>query len=80
MSNFYELSETTLTLSIREHYDSQSDTQRAWIVDVIESSGRVLIEAAGVASGLPRAIEEAGYQIAHLLADEWNVSREEVSR
>jgi len=80
MKDFYELSETALTLSIRENYDSKSETERAWIVDVIDPRGRVLIEAAGVASGLPRAIEEAGYQIAHLLAEEWNMPREEVSQ
>jgi hypothetical protein len=75
-----ELSESSFTLNIREHHDSESDTQRIWVIDVLDLRGNVLIEGAGVASGLPLAIEKAGYQIAHLLADEWNLAREEVAR
>ena len=52
----YELSETRYTLSVREFYDSESPTERAWDVESYDSSGSVI--ANGVASTLLLALEE----------------------
>jgi hypothetical protein len=52
----YELSETRYTLSVRELYDSESPTERAWDIESYDSSGRVI--ANGVASTFLLAIEE----------------------
>ena len=49
-----------------------------WVVDVLDLRGEVLIESAGVASGLPFAIEEAGREIAHLLAEQWEMKGEKL--
>jgi hypothetical protein len=68
------LSTSEFRLEIRELSDPSSESGRAWVVDVLDLRGEVLIEGAGVASGLPFAIEEAGREIAHYLADEWNVT------
>jgi hypothetical protein len=72
------LSTTEYRLEIREFNDPTSESGRAWVVDVLDLRGEVLIESAGVASGLPFAIEEAGREIAHLLADEWNMKGEKL--
>lgn len=72
------LSTTEYRLEIREFNDPTSESGRAWVVDVLDLRGEVLIEGAGVASGLPFAIEEAGREIAHLLADEWNMQGEKL--
>lgn len=55
-ADIYELSETRYTLSIREFYDSESPTERAWDVESYDSSGSVI--ANGVASTLLLALEE----------------------
>lgn len=55
-ADIYELSETRYTLSIRELYDSESPTERAWDVESYDSSGSVI--ANGVASTLLLALEE----------------------
>lgn len=54
--DIYELSETRYTLSVRELYDSESPTERAWDIESYDSSGRVI--ANGVASTLLLALEE----------------------
>ncbi len=55
-ADMYELSETRYTLSVRELYDSESPTERAWDIESYDSSGRVI--ANGVASTFLLAIEE----------------------
>ena len=55
-ADIYELSETRYTLSVREFYDSESPTERAWDVESYDSSGSVI--ANGVASTLLLALEE----------------------
>jgi len=70
-----ELSVTQFILEIREIDDELSESGRAWIVDVLRTNGDCVIEAAGVASGLPMAIGEAGNAIALLLADEWDMPK-----
>lgn len=68
-----ELSRSYYRIDIRELDDKESDTGRAWVIDVLDLKGEVLIEAAGVASGLPAAIAEAGHAIALNLADQWEM-------
>jgi len=72
------LSTSEFRLEIRELDDPSSESGRAWVVDVLDLRGEVLIEGAGVASGLPFAIEEAGREIAHLLADQWEMKGEKL--
>lgn len=67
------LSTSEFRLEIREYDDPTSESGRAWVVDVLNSRGEVLIEGAGVSSGITFAIAEAGQEIAHYLADEWNM-------
>jgi hypothetical protein len=55
-ADIYELSETRYTLSVREFYDSESPTERAWDVESYDSSGSMI--ANGVASTLLLALEE----------------------
>ena len=55
-ADIHELSETRYTLSVREFYDSESPTERAWDVESYDSSGSVI--ANGVASTLLLALEE----------------------
>ena len=74
----FELSETIYRISIREFEDLQSESQRAWIVDLLDTSGNCIIEAAGVAGTLTAAMEEAGKAITLHLADEWSMERIEV--
>lgn len=70
-----ELSETIYRLSIREYEDLQSESERAWIVDLLDTSGNCIIEGAGVAGTLMKAMEEAGKAITLHLADEWLMAR-----
>jgi hypothetical protein len=66
-----ELSETIFRLSIREYEDKESESQRAWIVDLLDTSGNCIIEGAGIAGTLMAAMREAGKAITLHLADEW---------
>jgi hypothetical protein len=66
-----ELSETIFRLSIREFEDIESESQRAWIVDLLDTSGNCIIEGAGIAGTLMAAMGEAGKAITLHLADEW---------
>jgi len=66
-----ELSETIFRLSIREYEDKESESERAWIVDLLDTSGNCIIEGAGVAGTLMAAMEEAGKAINSHLSDEW---------
>jgi hypothetical protein len=66
-----ELSETIFRLSIREFEDKESESQRAWIVDLLDTSGNCIIEGAGVAGTLMAAMGEAGKAITSHLSDEW---------
>lgn len=70
-----ELSETIYRLSIREFEDLESESQRAWVVDLLDTQGNCVIEGAGVASTLMKAMEEAGKAITLQLADEWLMAR-----
>ena len=72
------LSTSEFRLEIRELDDPSSESGRVWVVDVLDLRGEVLIESAGVASGLPFAIEEAGREIAHLLAEQWEMKGEKL--
>lgn len=71
-----EISQTPLRLDIREFDDPQSESGRAWVIDVLDLSGNVIIEGAGVASGVTFAIAEAGQQIAYYLAEQWEMKGE----
>lgn len=73
-----ELSETTYRLSIREFEDLESESERAWIVDLLDTNGGCIIEGAGVAGTLMKAMEEAGKAITLHLADEWLMARADV--
>jgi hypothetical protein len=66
-----ELSETIFRLSIREFEDKESESQRAWIVDLLDTSGNCIIEGAGIAGTLMTAMGEAGKAITLHLANEW---------
>ena len=66
-----ELSETIFRLSIREFEDKESESQRAWIVDLLDTSGNCVIEGAGIAGTLMAAMGEAGKAITLHLSDEW---------
>ena len=70
-----ELSETNYRISIREFEDMQSESERAWIVDLLDTNGNCIIEGAGVAGTLMKAMEEAGKAITLHLADEWLMER-----
>lgn len=70
-----ELSETNYRISIREFEDLQSESERAWVVDLLDTSGNCVIEGAGVAGTLMKAMEEAGKAITLQLADEWLMAR-----
>ena len=73
-----ELSETIYRISIREFEDLESDSQRAWIVDLLDTSGNCIIESAGVADTIAKAMEEAGKAITLHLANEWSMERAEL--
>ena len=47
-----ELSETNYRISIREYEDMESESQRAWIVDLMDTNGNCIIEGAGVAGSI----------------------------
>jgi hypothetical protein len=66
-----ELSETIFRLSIREFEDKESESERAWIVDLLDTSGNCIIEGAGIAGTLMAAMGEAGKAITLHLANEW---------
>ena len=66
-----ELSETTFRLSIREYEDKESESERAWIVDLLDTNGNCIIEGAGIAGTLMAAMGEAGKAITLHLANEW---------
>lgn len=70
-----ELSETIYRLSIREFEDMESESQRAWVVDLLDTNGDCIIEGAGVAGTLMAAMGEAGKAITLQLADEWLMAR-----
>lgn len=72
------ISTSKFILEIREFDDPESESGRAWVVDILDSGGQVIAEGAGVSSGLTFAIEEAGREIAHHLADEWNMKGEKL--
>lgn len=74
----HELSETIYRLSIREFEDKDSESERAWVVDVLDTNGNCVIESAGVASTLMKSMEEAGKAITLQLADEWLMARAEL--
>lgn len=71
-----EMSQTPLRIDIREFDDPQSESGRAWVIDILDLSGNVIIEGAGVSSGITFAIAEAGQQIAHYLAEQWEMKGE----
>jgi hypothetical protein len=73
-----ELSETIYRISIREFEDKESESERAWIVDLLDTSGNCIIEGAGVAGTLMKAMEEAGKTITLHLASEWVSERADV--
>jgi hypothetical protein len=70
-----ELSETIYRLSIREYEDKESESQRAWLIDLLDTNGNCIIEGAGVAGTLMAAMGEAGKSINLHLADEWLMAR-----
>lgn len=70
-----ELSESIYRISIREYEDMESESERAWIVDLLDTSGNCIVEGAGVAGTLMKAMEEAGKAITLHLADEWLMAR-----
>ena len=74
----FELSKTIYRISIREFEDLQSQSQRAWIVDLLDTSGNCIIEGAGVADTITKAMEEAGKAITLHLSDEWSMERVEL--
>jgi len=74
----HELSETIYRLSIREFEDMESASERAWVIDVMDINGGLIIESAGVASTLMKSMEEAGKAITLQLADEWLMARAEL--
>lgn len=76
----FELSETIYRISIREFEDLQSQSQRAWIVDLLDTSGNCIIEGAGVADTITKAMEEAGKAITLHVASEWLAARQEVAQ
>lgn len=65
------LSTTEYKIEIREFEDTDSTSQRAWIVDLLDSSGNCIIEGAGVAGTLMEAMKEAGKNITLELANQW---------
>jgi hypothetical protein len=73
-----ELSETIYRISIREFEDLQSESERAWIVDLLDTSGNCIIEGAGVADTITKAMKEAGEAITLRLSDEWSMARAEL--
>jgi hypothetical protein len=73
-----ELSETIYRISIREFEDMESVSERAWIVDVLDTNGDLIIESAGVASTLMLAMGEAGKAITLHLASEWLMAKAEL--
>lgn len=73
-----ELSETIYRISIREFEDLQSESERAWIVDLLDTSGNYVIEGAGVADTITKAMKEAGEAITLHLSDEWSMARAEL--
>jgi hypothetical protein len=73
-----ELSETIYRISIREFEDMESASERAWVIDVMDTNGGLIIESAGVASTLMKSMEEAGKAITLQLADEWLMARAEL--
>jgi hypothetical protein len=66
-----ELSESVYRISIREFEDLESKSERAWIVDLLDTSGNCIIEGAGIAGTLMAAMGEAGKAITLHLANEW---------
>jgi hypothetical protein len=70
-----ELSGTKLILAIREFEDPSADTQRCWIVDIMDDTGYCVEEAVGVSSSLPESIKEAANDIALYLNDQWSMPK-----
>ena len=73
-----ELSETIYRLTIREFEDKESASERAWIVDVMDTNGGLIIENAGIASNLMLAMKEAGEAITYDLASDWLMARSQL--
>jgi hypothetical protein len=73
-----ELSETIYRLSIREFEDMESASERAWVIDLLDTNGGLVIESAGVASTLMLAMGEAGKAITLHLASEWLIAKAEL--
>jgi hypothetical protein len=73
-----ELSETIYRLSIREFEDMESESERAWVIDLLDTRGNCIIEGAGVADTLMKSMEEAGKAITLHLANEWLMARADV--
>ena len=67
-----ELSETIYRISIREYEDMESESERAWIVDLLDTNGNCIIEGAGVAGTLMAAMGEAGKAITRTMTYDIN--------
>ena len=66
-----EMSKSYFRLEIAENYDPESVSGRAWVIDVLALDGEVILEQAGVAPTLMKAMEEAGKEITYYLASQW---------
>jgi hypothetical protein len=73
-----ELSETIYRLNIREFEDMESASERAWVIDVMDINGGLIIESTGVAGTLMLAMGEAGKAITLHLASEWLMAKAEL--
>jgi hypothetical protein len=72
-----QLSISKFILEIREVDDPESESGTAWFIDVLDPSGELLIDGAGVASSLSSAITETGQGIVYLLNEQWNMPKTE---
>jgi hypothetical protein len=66
-----ELSKSYFKLEVIENYDPESVSGRAWVIDLLTNEGEVILEQAGVAPTLMKAMEEAGREITLFLASQW---------
>jgi hypothetical protein len=57
-------------IEIRQFEDLATENGKAWVVDLLDLRGDVIIEGAGVSSDLVSAIMEAGRDIAYYVAEE----------
>jgi hypothetical protein len=72
-----QLSISKFILEIRELDDPESESGKAWFIDVLDPNGELLIDGAGVASRLASALTETGQGIAYLLDEAWNMPKAE---